>query len=248
MSDLRKIKSVRSWLSIPRNTTWDEYDSGYNWIDYYFGYEPNEEDPSYDSETGLKLRPKRNRPRYSQDSNEIYYWYDRIENGNIDYVKECIDKFKYNPDDSFCGFIDGLFVSDDLYESCQSRQFEIFKLLLENTSKEYIPQSKLFSQIYDLDDYVIRDYDLEDYKDGQIYKEIPMEYFKAIRKVMYIPIKKCKKNYSIMASKIQGFFRIIQSKKIVNDLRSKPDNLFEPEFSIQRKRKLKIDDSMFKKK
>ena len=36
------------------------------------------------------------------------------------------------------------------------------------------------------------------------------------------------------------------SKKEANDLRSIPDNLFDPEFSLVRKKLLNIDDSCFK--
>ena len=44
---------------------------------------------------------------------------------------------------------------------------------------------------------------------------------------------------------IQCFIRISLSKKKSNDLRSIPDNLFDPEFSLVRKKLLNIDDSCF---
>jgi len=45
---------------------------------------------------------------------------------------------------------------------------------------------------------------------------------------------------------IQCFTRISLSKKKANDLRSIPDNLFDPEFSLIRKKMFNIDDSCFK--
>ena len=45
---------------------------------------------------------------------------------------------------------------------------------------------------------------------------------------------------------IQCFFRISYSKKKAYELRSIPDNLFDPEFSSMRKKLLDIDDSCFK--
>ncbi len=47
------------------------------------------------------------------------------------------------------------------------------------------------------------------------------------------------------AFSIQGFFKIIRAKNITNSMRMYPDHLFDPEFSVSRKRKLGIDDSMF---
>ena len=46
---------------------------------------------------------------------------------------------------------------------------------------------------------------------------------------------------------IQCFIRISLSKKKANDLRSIPENLFDPEFSLVRKKLLNIDDSCFNK-
>ena len=48
------------------------------------------------------------------------------------------------------------------------------------------------------------------------------------------------------AVRIQCFIRISLSKKKANDLRSIPNNLFDPEFSLVRKKLLNIDDSCFK--
>ena len=45
---------------------------------------------------------------------------------------------------------------------------------------------------------------------------------------------------------IQCFFRVSYSKKKAYELRSIPDNLFDPEFSSMRKKLLDIDDSCFK--
>jgi len=50
------------------------------------------------------------------------------------------------------------------------------------------------------------------------------------------------------AVRIQCFIRISLSKKKSNDLRSIPENLFDPEFSSVRKKLLNIDDSCFKSK
>ena len=46
---------------------------------------------------------------------------------------------------------------------------------------------------------------------------------------------------------IQCFIRVSYSKKEANDLRSIPDNLFDPEFSLVRKKMFNIDDSCFNK-
>jgi len=45
---------------------------------------------------------------------------------------------------------------------------------------------------------------------------------------------------------IQCFYRVFRSVKIVKDLRSLPENLFDAEFSTTRKKLLNIDDSRFK--
>ena len=54
-------------------------------------------------------------------------------------------------------------------------------------------------------------------------------------------------DYDKFSLVIQCAFRVHMSNKRVNILRSQPENLFHPEFSIIRKRKLNIDDSMFDK-
>ena len=50
----------------------------------------------------------------------------------------------------------------------------------------------------------------------------------------------------LKATTIQCFLRIMLAKIFSNKLRAEPDNLFHPEFSIMRKKLLKIDDSRFR--
>ena len=59
------------------------------------------------------------------------------------------------------------------------------------------------------------------------------------------------KKYQCIAKKeksamvLQGFYSIIRSKNVANDLRVEPENLFDTEFSEIRNRKLGIDASRF---
>ena len=69
---------------------------------------------------------------------------------------------------------------------------------------------------------------------------------KEIEKVKKIVKEQEEKRLYNNAIIIQCFLRVSYSKKKANHLRFIPDNLFDPEFSLIRKKMFNIDDSCFK--
>ena len=79
------------------------------------------------------------------------------------------------------------------------------------------------------------------------------EIFNIIRKDKKIDIRMASiviklLEWDTCAKKVQGLFRIHFSKKEANNLRILPENLFDEEFGLTRRKMLKIDESLFLKK